>query len=45
MVVRDIESLNLVPFDENSDISLRLFPWQDEQGNLKRTEKTKPKLK
>lgn len=45
MVVRDIESLNLVPYDETSDISLRLFPWQNENGKLKRADKTKPKLK
>ena len=45
MVVRDIESLNLVPYDPDSDPTLRVFPWQGVNGELKRGNKTKPKLK
>jgi len=46
MVKRDIESLNLEPYDKASDPSLRVFPWQDTEGkpNPDR-KKTKPKLK
>lgn len=46
MVKRDIESLNLEPFDKESDPSLRVFPWQDTEGNPNPDrQKTKPKLK
>jgi hypothetical protein len=47
MVKRDIESLNLVAFDETSDPSLRVFPWQDVDGKQHKNPKTrtKPKLK
>lgn len=46
MVVRDIESLNLSVYDENSDPSLRVFPWQDIHGEkLLNKTKTKPNLK
>lgn len=47
MQKRDIESLNLVSFDENIDPSLRVFPWQDIEGNAlqDKTYKTKPNLK
>ena len=47
MQKRDIEGLNLVSFDENIDPSLRVFPWQDKEGNaLKdKKDKTKPNLK
>lgn len=46
MVKRDIESLNLQPYDETSDASLRVFPWQDTAGNPNPDrKKTKPKLK
>ena len=46
MVSRDIESLNLRPFDETMDPSLRVFPWQDIHGNAlpKGAPKTKPNL-
>lgn len=45
MVRRDIESLNLVAFDESSDPSLRVFPWQDESGAPHPDgRKTKPRL-
>ena len=46
MVPRDIESLNLRPFDETMDPSLRVFPWQDIHGNAlpKGAPKTKPNL-
>ncbi|MBY0358560.1 MAG: hypothetical protein K2W82_11210 [Candidatus Obscuribacterales bacterium] len=46
MVPRDIEELNLVAFDESSDPSLRVFPWQNTNGEaLPKGEKTKPKLR
>ena len=47
MVKRDIESLNLVAYDETSDPSLRVFPWQDVDGKQHKNPKTrtKPKLK
>jgi len=32
MVPRDIEALNLVAFDPDCDPSLRVFPWQDVDG-------------
>jgi hypothetical protein len=47
MVKRDIESLNLVAYDETSDPSLRVFPWQDINGYAHDDPKkrTKPNLK
>lgn len=47
MVARDIEALNLKPFDPNSDPSLRVFPHQDVEGNpLERgSRKTQPNLR
>jgi hypothetical protein len=47
MVKRDIESLNLVAYDETSDPSLRVFPWQDVNGDAHPDPKqrTKPNLK
>jgi hypothetical protein len=33
MVPRDIEGLNLVSFDDTIDPSLRVFPWQKEDGS------------
>lgn len=46
MIERDIESLNLVAYDESSDPSLRVFPWQDVNGEAftEPKKKTKPKL-
>lgn len=46
MIPRDIESLNLIAYDENSDPSLRVFPWETikNQKHLN-GEKTKPILK
>ena len=46
MQKRDIESLNLVAYDQESDPSLRVFPWQDVNGNAYQEpkKKTKPKL-
>jgi len=45
MVPRDIESLNLVAYDETCDPSLRVFPWQKvEGGKHEHGEKTQPKL-
>ena len=46
MVRRDIESLELVAWDETSDASLRVFPWQKESGEAHDDPKTrtKPKL-
>lgn len=46
MVPRDIESLDLKPFDENMEPSLRVFPWQDINGDPlpKGAPKTKPNL-
>jgi hypothetical protein len=47
MVDRDIEQLALRAFRENSDPSLRVFPWQDLDGKAlpKGAPKTKPRLK
>ncbi len=47
MVDRDIEQLGLRPFRTNADASLRVFPWQDLEGNAlpKGAPKTKPKLR
>lgn len=46
MVKRDIEGLNLEAYDKTTDPSLRVFPWQDTQGNPNPDRnKTKPKLK
>lgn len=46
MLKRDIEGLNLEPYDKDSDASLRVFPWQDTEGNPNPgRRKTKPKLK
>jgi hypothetical protein len=46
MVKRDIEGLDLVAFDETSDVSLRVFPWQTETGEAHADvrNKTKPLL-
>ena len=46
MVPRDIEGLGLVAFDETSDPSLRVFPWQNEHGQAHEDpkERTKPRL-
>jgi hypothetical protein len=43
MIKRDIESLNLVAYDETSDPSLRVFPWQDVDGNAHSDSKTRTK--
>ncbi len=47
MLPRDIESLNLVAYDETSDPSLRVFPWQTPDGEAHDDPKkrTKPNLK
>lgn len=47
MEPRDIEGLNLVAFDPTSDPSLRVFPWQKEDGSAHedRHTRTQPKLK
>ncbi|MBI2102525.1 hypothetical protein HYT55_01700 [Candidatus Woesearchaeota archaeon] len=46
MVERDIEQLNLVPYDQNCDPSLRVFPWQSVDGLPNpHGVKTKPNLK
>lgn len=47
MVPRDIEGLNLVASDETIDPSLRVFPWQDKDGNahVDPKKRTKPQLK
>lgn len=47
MQKRDIESLNLESYDPNIDPSLRVFPWQDKEGNAlsDKTYKTKPNLR
>lgn len=45
MVESDIESLNLVAYDQTSDPSLRIFPWQDVDGNVFQEEKKKSKPK
>lgn len=45
MVPRDIEALNLVAFDPDSDPSLRVFPWQDLTGQARQGgPKTQPNL-
>lgn len=47
MLPRDIEGLHLVAFDESSDPSLRVFPWQREDGEAHGDpdENTKPRLR
>lgn len=47
MVPRDIEGLNLVAYDESMDASLRVFPWQKEDGtpHEDRNTNTKPNLR
>jgi hypothetical protein len=47
MVPRDIEALGLVAYDENSDPSLRVFPWQKPNGTPHENSdtKTQPVLK
>ena len=47
MVPRDIEGLGLVPFDPGCDPSLRVFPWQDTDGQpfSDRSLRTQPKLR
>lgn len=47
MVKRDIEGLGLVAYDETSDPSLRVFPWQTEHGEAHSDVrvKTKPRLR
>jgi hypothetical protein len=47
MVPRDIEGLNLQAFDPGSDPSLRVFPWQDLNGEAltDRKARTSPNLK
>jgi len=47
MVERDIEMLGLVAFRENCDPTLKVFPWQDTQGNAlpQGAPKTKPRLR
>jgi hypothetical protein len=46
MQPRDIEGLNLEAFDPDSDPSLRVFPWQDLDGNplQDRNARTRPNL-
>ena len=46
MVESDIESLGLVAYDETSDSSLRVFHWQNVNGEAfnEPKKKTKPKL-
>ena len=46
MVPRDIEALNLVAYDQSSDPSLRVFPWQDLDGRplADPSKKTQPNL-
>lgn len=46
MVPRDIEGLHLIAFDESIDPSLRVFPWQDINGEAHQDPKkrTKPRL-
>lgn len=46
MVPRDIEALNLVPFDPTCDPSLRVFPWQNPDGSpiAPGSAKTQPNL-
>ncbi len=43
MVPRDIEALNLVPFDPDCDPSLRVFPWQQVSGEPHDDKKTRTK--
>lgn len=47
MVPRDIEGLNLVAYDPDCDPSLRVFPWQKEDGSEHQDKKkrTQPNLK
>lgn len=47
MVPRDIESLNLEPYDPDCDPSLRVFPWQDLDGTPHTSKgiKTQPRLR
>lgn len=47
MVPRDIEALNLVPFDPGCDPSLRVFPWQKTTGESHEDarSRTKPNLR
>lgn len=47
MLPRDIEGLGLEVFDPNSDPSLRVFPWQDVDGNphQDRSLRTQPNLR
>lgn len=47
MLPRDIEGLNLVAYDQEMDPSLRVFPWQKEDGtpHEARGVKTKPNLR
>lgn len=47
MTPRDIEGLNLVAFDESIDPSLRVFPWQREDGSAHEDQDndTKPNLR
>jgi hypothetical protein len=47
MVPRDIEGLHLVAFNEDCDPSLRVFPWQDEDGvaHADKKQRTKPLLR
>lgn len=47
MVPRDIEGLNLVAYDETMDASLRVFPWQKEDGTAHENPNTdtKPNLR
>ena len=47
MVPRDIEGLDLVAYDDTMDPSLRVFPWQKEDGtpHESREVSTKPNLR
>lgn len=47
MLPRDIEGLHLTAFDPSSDPSLRVFPWQqvDGQPHADRQRRTQPRLK
>lgn len=47
MVERDIEALGLVAFRPDSDPSLRVFPWQAEDGTAlpPGSPKTSPRLR
>ena len=45
MKPRDIEALGLVAYDQSSDITLNLFPWQSKDGTAHEGDKkTQPKL-